>query len=285
MTTIAHEGQATMARHPCFDERAHARVGRVHLPVAPRCNIQCAFCERRICANLTMQHPGWAREVLTPEEALARVRRLVEERSGELFVVGVAGPGEPLANDATLATLAAVHRAFPHLLTCLSSNGLLLEDRLPELLEVGVAALTVTMNASNPAVAERIYLWARYRDRTYRGAEAAALLVERQLAGLRAALAAGMVVKVNTVLIPGINDAHVVELAAQLRDLGAPLMNLMPLLPAGTLRDHRAPTCDELRAARAACEALLPQFRLCEHCTADVVHFPHTRKAAADSLW
>jgi nitrogen fixation protein NifB len=268
-----------LARHPCFNELAHAQVGRVHLPVALRCNIQCAFCERRVCANLTMQHPGWAREVLSVDEALARVEGLVAERPGEPFVVGVAGPGEPLANEATLEALAAVHDAFPHLMTCLSSNGLLLEDRLPQLVEAGVVAVTVTMNAADPSVAERVYLWARYRGRTYRGAEAAALLVERQFAGVRAALAAGLAVKVNTVAIPGINlgddgPGHVVELAARLRELGVPLMNLMPLIPAGRLRDHRPPTCDELRAARVACETLVPQFRLCEHCRADIVHFP-----------
>src|SRR5450756_1467169 len=92
---------AVLRGHPCFDEAAHDTVGRVHLPVAPACNIQCAFCDHTICANLTIQHPGWARQVLNPSEALDTVRRLVGEHSGERFVVGVAGPGEPLANEAT----------------------------------------------------------------------------------------------------------------------------------------------------------------------------------------
>ena len=56
--------QHVLRMHPCFDELAHERVGRVHLPVAPRCNIGCLFCERRICAHLEMQHPGWARRLL-----------------------------------------------------------------------------------------------------------------------------------------------------------------------------------------------------------------------------
>ncbi|MBC7234318.1 MAG: radical SAM protein [Chloroflexi bacterium] len=262
------------ARHPCFDERAHAQVGRVHLPVAPRCNIQCAFCERRLCANLIMQHPGWAREVLRPAEALERVRCLVREHERQPFVVGVAGPGEPLANEETFETLAAVHREFPHLLTCLSSNGLLLQDSLPRLLDVGVQALTVTINAADPQVAAQIYLWARYQGRLYRGLEAATLLIEKQFAGLCAALSADLAVKVNTVFIPDVNDGHVLDLAATLRDLGVPLMNLMPLLPAGRMAGRPPPTCDELRNAREACAALLPQFRLCEHCRADVIHFP-----------
>ena len=91
---------------------------------------------------------------------------------------------------------------------------------------------------------------------------------------MRAAVAAGLAVKVNTVLIPGVNDAHVARLACILADLGAHRMNLMPLIPGGHMGDRRAPTCEELRAAREACEAYLPQFRRCEHCSADVVRMP-----------
>jgi nitrogen fixation protein NifB len=80
---------------------------------------------------------------------------------------------------------------------------------------------------------------------------------------------------VNTVLIPGVNDRHVGALARRLKELGVPLMNLIPLIPGGKMRDHRAPTCDELRIARDECEQMLPQFRLCEQCRADVIRFPH----------
>ena len=58
-------------------------------------------------------------------------------------VVGVAGPGEPLANPETFAALGQVHREHPALLKCVSTNGLLLEQSLPQLIDVGVSALTV----------------------------------------------------------------------------------------------------------------------------------------------
>jgi nitrogen fixation protein NifB len=271
-------------QHPCFDEQAHQRVGRVHLPVAPRCNIRCRYCERRVCANLTTQHPGWAQRVLSPAEAVERVRRLVYSPLGkspdggaDVFVVGVAGPGEPLANDETLETLLWVHREFPELIKCVSTNGLLLEQHLPDLLEAGVRALTVTINALDPAVGERVYAWVRQRESIYRGREAAEILIARQMRGVQAALDAGLAVKVNTVLIPDVNDQHLGQLARHLAELGVPLMNIMPLIPAGQMRDHRAPTCEELRQARADCEQALPQFRLCEQCRADVICFPRAR--------
>lgn len=273
-----------MECHPCFSEQAHESVGRVHLPVAPRCNIGCAFCERRVCANLTIQHPGWAQQLLSPNEALQLVHKLAAERPNERFVVGVAGPGEPLANAETFATLALVHQAFPTLIKCVSSNGLLLEETLPQLLDVGVRALTVTVNAPDSQVGGEIYRWVRYDGTTFRGQQAARILIERQQGGIRAALAAGLTLKVNSVLVPGINDRHMVRLARQLKELGADLMNIMPLIPGGQMADRRPPTCDELQLARSDCAEILPQFRVCEQCRADVIRFPgagihHRRKA------
>ena len=275
MSVLAVDSLGAVARgHPCFDEDAHERVGRVHLPVAPRCNIGCRFCERRVCANLTMQHPGWALRLLAPEEAVDLVRDLVETRPRERFVVGVAGPGEPLANAATFQALRGVGELFPHLTLCTSTNGLLLEDKLPLLLEVGIQALTVTVNAPDGEVGQRIYGWVRYAGRTYRGRHATDLLIERQMRGIEAALAAGLAVKVNTVLVPEANGTHVVRLAKRLAALGVRLMNLMPLLPGGEMVDCRPPTCQELERAREACAAWVPQFRKCEQCRADIVRFP-----------
>jgi nitrogen fixation protein NifB len=259
--------------HPCFDEDAHDSVGRVHLPVARACNIQCNFCDRRVCANLEIQHPGWTAKVMTPEEAAALVRSMV--RSGQDdFVVGVAGPGEPLANEETFRALSIIHAEYPWLTKCVSTNGLLLEERLPDLVEVGVKALTVTVNAPDSIVGTNIYSWVRYHGVVYRGKEAADILLERQFHGIKAALSAGLRLKVNCVLVPGINDSHMVRLARLLRNAGVPLMNIMPLIPGGQMKDLRAPTCDEIRGARDACSALVTQFRRCEQCRADIIRMP-----------
>jgi len=263
-----------MRGHPCFDAQAHERVGRVHLPVAPRCNIQCAFCERRICANLTMQHPGWTHRLLTPAAAVERVRRLVDLQPGEPFVVGVAGPGEPLANAETFAALGRIHQEHPALVKCLSTNGLLLAQKLPQILDVGITALTVTVNARDEEVGQKIYAWVRHRGRIERGRQAAKILIANQLRGIQAALSAGLALKVNAVLIPGVNDQHMVRLAHRLKDLGVRLMNIIPLIPSGRMKDGLAPTRDELEKTRSDCEKAVPQFRKCEQCRADVVRFP-----------
>jgi len=262
-----------MQRHPCFNGDVHDRVGRVHLPIAPRCNIQCNFCEHNVCANLTIQHPGWTAKVLSVCEAVELVHSIA--RSGkENYVIGVAGPGDPLANEETFDALSVLHNYYPRILKCISTNGLLLGEKLSQILAAGISAVTVTVNAPDSAVGKFIYSWVRYQGTIYRGQEAAEVLISSQLHGIKMAIDAGLSLKVNTVLIPGVNDTHLVRLASLLRETGVSLMNIIPLFSAGRMRDYRAPTCDELRWTRQACGVVIPQFYRCEQCRADVVYLP-----------
>jgi len=264
-----------MAQHPCFSDMAHESIGRVHLPVAPRCNIQCNFCERNVCAAFAIQHPGWTAKVLTVTEAFDFVRSIMLSRNNDCsFVLGVAGPGDPLANPQTFETLGLIHSEYPHLLKCMSTNGLLLEDRLAEVVKVGIRALTVTINAVDSQTGKGIYSWVKYKGDIYRGEEAARLLITKQFNGLEKASNVGLAVKVNTVLIPGLNDGQMLEIARMSNEAGAKLMNVMPLIPIGEMRNWRPPTCDELRKTRRECEMVIPQFRRCEQCRADVVYLP-----------
>jgi nitrogen fixation protein NifB len=221
-----------------------------------------------------MQHPGWTAKILTVIEAVELVRSIVSSKTSEDFVVGVAGPGDPLANEETFEALGQIHREYPGLLKCISTNGLLLEDKISQVVEVGIRALTVTVNAPDSGIGKHIYSWVKYQGTIYRGEAAAALLIARQFSSIRKAMDAGLAVKVNTVLIPGINDRHIVRLASLLRAAGVELMNIMPLIPSGRMKGYQAPTCDKLREARQDGEEIIPQFYRCEQCRADVVYLP-----------
>ncbi len=117
MSTLLAAAQVDiMRRHPCFDGETHDRVGRVHLPIAPQCNIQCNFCERNICASIAMQHPGWTVKVLSVGEAVELIQSIMCSRRAEDLVVRVAGPGDPLANEETFEALRLIHQEYPGLL-------------------------------------------------------------------------------------------------------------------------------------------------------------------------
>jgi len=253
--------------HPCFSKEAHHKFCRIHLPVAPVCNIQCRYCIRKFdCANES--RPGITSRVMTPYEAMERVRAVVE-RNENISVIGIAGPGDPLANDATFDTLHAIHKEFPELILCVSTNGLYLPERLEELMKAGVRSLTVTINAVTPDMAEKVYSWALFKGRRYSGRDAAALIVNNQWRGLTNAIDAGLIVKVNTVFIPGVNDVEIPLIAWHAGERGADIMNIMPLILLAESEGRKRPSHEMITKKRAECEKHIPQMTHCRQCRAD----------------
>jgi nitrogen fixation protein NifB len=258
-----------MHGHPCLGGNRH-KNGRVHLAVAPRCNISCAYCDRKHdCANES--RPGVTSRLQMPQSALEHLRQIMsDDRMADIIkVVGIAGPGDPLANEETFETFRLVKGEFPELLFCMSTNGLLLPDRIRDLELIGLHSLTVTINSLSAEVGSRIYRQVVIDGVHYQGAEGAALLIERQIEGVRLAAERGMVVKVNTVLIPGCNDDQIPLIADKISELGAFVMNVMPVIPCGALRDVVPPTPEYLEQLRSANERVIPQFRHCSQCRAD----------------
>jgi nitrogen fixation protein NifB len=257
--------------HPCYNEKAHFTTARIHLPVAPRCNIQCNYCIRKL--DKCEHRPGVASSILNPREALVRVDKYAKEMQN-LKVVGIAGPGESLANEESFETMRLVHEKYPDLIKCVASNGLMLAEKVDELVNAGVTSVTVTINALDPEIGAKIYSFVRYHDKTYKGVEGAKLLIEKQFEGVKKASEAGLNVKVNMVLIPEINFEQVKEVAKKAAENGAIIMNIIPLIPLNNFEKERPPECDELTMARTIAEEYLPQFRLCRQCRADAVGVP-----------
>lgn len=267
MNNVGRSYKGLIKAHPCFSEEAHTRFGRAHLPVAPACNIQCRYCVRKFdCANES--RPGITSRVLTPEEAMDRTRVLIE-RSDRLSVVGIAGPGDPLVNAPTYVVLRQINWEYPDLTLCISTNGLLLPDRLRQLVDSGVRSLTVTINAVTPEIAEKIYSWVIYQGRRYEGRAAAELLLANQWRGLRDAIDAGLITKVNTVYIPGVNDAEIPLIAERAGKLGADIMNILPLIPQAEFAHATRPTHKDLTMMREQCRPFIPQMTHCKQCRAD----------------
>lgn len=257
--------------HPCFGGD-HSKAGRIHLPVAPGCNIKCGFCERKFdCANES--RPGVTSKVLTPEQAVERVRVVkehMEQQGGaQLKVVGIAGPGDPLANPKTFETFDKVRAAFPEMTLCLSTNGLRLPENIDKILQYDVHSLTVTINALTPATGAKVYEWIHYGGQKMQGEEAAEILLMQQLTGLKMAAAAGLLVKVNFVYIPGVNDHEVLDLAVKVRELGASMMNIIPMIPIGMFKDIEQPSDATMEMVRNQAELILSQARHCKQCRAD----------------
>ena len=257
-------------QHPCFASHG-ATTGRIHLPVCPGCNIACRFCERSL--NDTENRPGVTAKVLKPAETIPLIKKALEI-SPEIKVAGIAGPGDTLASDNALKTFKLIGKHYPELIKCMSTNGLLLAERADEIIKTGIDSLTVTVNAVDPEIEAKLNDYIIWHGKKIEGVEGAKILIENQLAGIRKIAAAGMTVKVNTVLVPRINGNHIGEIAKTVAAAGAQKYNIIPLIPTAKLADEPAPTCQEIHAARAQAAQYIELFLHCNHCRADAVGVP-----------
>lgn len=259
-------------RHPCYSYEAHHKYARMHLPVAPRCNISCNYCNRKFDC-VSESRPGVTSEVLTPEAARNKFL-LVREKVANLSVVGIAGPGDALANwGATGRTMELIKEADPGVIFCLSTNGLMLPDYAREIVELGVRHVTVTVNSLDPVTGSRIYRHVNYRGRVYRGAAGAEILLRNQQEGIRYLARHGVLVKVNIVMIKGVNDDGIPKVVRRVKELGVFITNIMPLVPApGSVFQDFAPTgAGELEQMRDLCGQDMRQMRHCKQCRADAI--------------
>lgn len=185
----------------------YGRVARkLRVSVTDRCDLRCVYC--------MPARPSWLpkEDVLSYEE-LARIVS-VAVRCG-VDRVRVTG-GEPLLRR-DLPRFIAQLKATPGLReVALTTNGTRLASQAGALKEAGLERVTVSLDSLDP-------------DRYRRLARADGL--RDALRGIDAAEAAGLGVKVNVVVVRGVNDAEVPELAAWGRAAGRHLrfIEFMPL--------------------------------------------------------
>ena len=257
--------------HPCLGGDAHNNFGRIHLPVSPVCNIQCKFCKRD--CNSNEDRPGVANGILAPKDAVDTIKKALE-LCPQITVVGIAGPGDTLATPHAIETFRLVDKAYPNLIKCLSTNGLLLYRYAQDIYDAGVRTITVTVNAVEPEIQSQINSYIILDKKVYYGVEAAKILIENQLKGIEAISKLGVIVKINSVLVPGINDNHIEQIAKTVKAAGATLYNIIPLIPQHELSQVPAPNCYQLDKARTEVEKHLEVFRHCKHCRADACGIP-----------
>ncbi len=273
---LSDEIREKVQNHPCYSEDAHHYFARMHVAVAPACNIQCHYCNRKYdCANES--RPGVVSELLTPEQAVKKTMA-VAANIPQMTVLGIAGPGDPLANpERTFETFRMLSDQAPDIKLCVSTNGLALPDAVEELSKHNIDHVTITINCLDPEVGAKIYPWIYWNNRRIKGKKGAKILIEQQQKGLEMLVAKGILVKVNSVMIPGVNDQHLAEVSRVVKEKGAFLHNVMPLIAEaehGTfygVMGQRGPTADELQDLQDACSGDMNMMRHCRQCRADAV--------------
>lgn len=256
--------------HPCFS--GGCQNARMHLPVAPACNISCNYCNRKFDC-VSESRPGVTSEILSPKQALEKFLK-VKARLNNLKVIGIAGPGDALANfEATKKTFELIKKADPNITFCLSTNGLYLPKYADELARLGVTHITVTINTIDAKIGAKIYKEVNYEGIRYIGEAASKILLENQLEGLKKLSELGIITKVNTVMIKGINDDHIEEVTKKVKEYGVFIGNIMQLIPApgSAFENMQLTTNKELNDLRRVCGKHLKQMYHCQQCRADAI--------------
>ena len=164
----------------------------LRISVTSRCNLRCVHCQPA-CAE-------GGEDVLTKDEIVHVVRLAVACGITKVRLTG----GEPLVR-ADIVELVGELAAIPGLKQLgLTTNGCLLPDKAAALREAGLRRINLGLSALDPAV------YGRMTRSTHS---------QRAMAGLAAALEAGFEpVKVNVVVMRGINDGEIPALAELSRD-------------------------------------------------------------------
>lgn len=189
-------------------------------------------------------------------------------------MVGIAGPGDSLADwHYTKETIEMIKSKNVEIVFCLSTNGLLLPAYAPEIIKLGVHHVTVTMNSIDPEIGAKIYKSVTNQGKVYEGVAAARLLCENQLAGISYLASHGVLVKVNIVMIKGINDQHIPEIVKKVKEIGAFITNIIPLSPAPGSDFSEIPQTSnmEINELRNRCQLIIQQMRDCKQCQSDEI--------------
>jgi nitrogen fixation protein NifB len=96
-------------------------------------------------------------------------------------------------------------------------------------------------------------------------------MLENQVEALIALVKAGITVKINTIVIPGINDDEIEEVAEKVGELGASTMNCIPLIPAegSNMENFPKPTREFMSEITAKIARHIKPMTHCARCRAD----------------
>lgn len=171
----------------------------LRISVTDRCNFRCTFCMPAEKKYDFLPRP----QILSFEEISRLAAVFARLGVDKIRLTG----GEPLLR-ADIETLVGQLRQVPGVRDlALTTNAFLLDQKAPGLVEAGLDRVTVSLHSLDPEIFARV-----------NGLD---LPLERVLAGIDAALGAGLrPVKINAVVLRGVNEHEIVDLVRFGRDKG-----------------------------------------------------------------
>jgi cyclic pyranopterin phosphate synthase len=192
-------------------DRYGRRLSTLRIAVTSECNLRCIYCHRE--GEVYGEN---RRDEVTLDEMLSIVGVGVELGLNKIKLTG----GEPLLRKDIVDLVSSIHSLKDVEEISMTTNGVLLSDYAYELAEAGLKRVNVTVNTLNRSIYEMIT-----------GFD----LLPRVLDGVEAAIDAGLTpVKINMVLLRGMNEDGVLDLARYAARVGA-ILQVIELERAGVV--------------------------------------------------
>ena len=172
-----------------------------------------------------------------------------------------------------MKTLRLVREKYPEMICCLATNGLGIGPYIDELAEINVSHVTITVNAIDPDIGSQIYSFVRHGKRVLTPREGFNVLLEKQLEAIQRLKEKNVTTKINTIIIPGINEDHIEAVAKKMSGMGVDILNCVPFYPnEGAAFAHlEEPSKETVAGIRKKAARYLPQMLHCKRCRADAV--------------
>lgn len=217
------------------DEISIQWLDELTIPVAPACNLMCNFCSKDSDCVCNGNSPQFLSKSMTPRQAVnyAILSTLHNKR---IKAIKISGPGEPLFNSQTFEVLKRLNIELPEYILSVSTNGLILKDKVQELCSLNVKRVEVSINGFKKSVVRnlcsRIILDNYVIINSDRMADT---LINAQKDGIKECINKGIDVKVNTIYIPKVNDSEIFDLAHKCRSMGVKSMRVISSKPGGKM--------------------------------------------------
>ena len=213
------------------------KVDYLRISITDRCNERCLYC-------MPEGYKGWeqTRDHLSADEIV----RVVRVAAGLGFRKFRLTGGEPLVRDDILDIVHGMKKISGVEAIGLSTNGIKLAALAKPLHDAGVRAVNVSLDALDPQIYRRIT-----------GGN-----VNAVIEGIRAAIVAGFErVKLNCVLMRGVNEQEIWPLALFAAEHGLPLrlIELMPLTRTDVLTEKNFLPAGEAMQLLSRHDELIPQ--------------------------
>ncbi len=184
-------------------------VSNLRVSVTPDCNLSCIYCHRE--GEKSPTEPLCAREIGNV---------LATAAAFDIRSVKFTG-GEPLLREDLVDIVSRVPDSMESSIT---TNGILLADSAAELKEAGMSRVNVSLDSLNPDTYKQITGSDRLSD---------------VLEGIDAALGAGLTpIKLNMVMLKGINDHELEDFYAYIRNNRNLILQLIELMDLGGCECH-----------------------------------------------